>query len=161
MGPLSTEYLWPKVPPYNGHARPWWSKSPSVSTPIKQKNKQGNARGTREVRAQNFLHSFPLSGTPVVLSHWAWILGPAGLRKLRTVSGTLVVWFGRILTVIFLEDFSGHFLPQKSARKGFDETNLRKTNSGGSKIRIRETSVLPRTGPKNCLRSPLRLSPLS
>ena len=31
-------------------ARPWWSKSPSVSTPIKQSTKQGNARGTSEVR---------------------------------------------------------------------------------------------------------------
>ena len=31
-------------------ARPWQSKSPSFSTPVKQSRKQGNARGTSEVR---------------------------------------------------------------------------------------------------------------
>ena len=30
-------------------ARPWYSKSPSVSTPFEQSTKQGNARGTSEV----------------------------------------------------------------------------------------------------------------
>ena len=31
-------------------ARPWSSKNPSVSTPVKQSTKQGNARGTNELR---------------------------------------------------------------------------------------------------------------
>ena len=32
------------------------------------RERKGYKRGT----AQNFLHSFPLSGTPVVQSYWAW-----------------------------------------------------------------------------------------
>ena len=49
---IDTEYDRAKVPPYSGNdpALPWQSKSPSVSTPIKQSTKQGGARGVSEVR---------------------------------------------------------------------------------------------------------------
>ena len=50
--------------------------------------------------------------------------------------------FWRILPGIFLEDFSGHFSRRKNpARKSAKK-------SGGSKIKIREKSVLPKAGPK-------------
>ena len=52
-------------------ARPWSSKSPSVSTPMrKQSTKQGNARGTSEVRrGTSFFFHFdcPVPGRPVIL----------------------------------------------------------------------------------------------
>ena len=36
----------------------------------KTRERKGYNRGT----ARNFLHSFPLSGTPVVQSYWAWMI---------------------------------------------------------------------------------------
>ena len=38
-------------------------------------HKTGERKGYKRGTARNFLHSFPLSGTPVVQSYWAWILG--------------------------------------------------------------------------------------
>ena len=49
----------------------------------------------------------------------------------------------RILPGIFLEDFSGHFSPTKMRRKIWRAKSAKK--SGGSKIKIRERSVLPNT----------------
>ena len=54
--------------------------------------------------------------------------------------------FWRILPGIFLEDFSGHFFPTKMRRKNPARKSAKK--SGGSKIKIREKSVLPKAGPK-------------
>ena len=51
-------------------ALPWKSISPSVSRLcIPSSRCEGFKRGT----TRNFLHLFPLSGTPVVQSCWAWI----------------------------------------------------------------------------------------
>ena len=47
---------------------------------------------------------------------------------------------------IFLQDFSGHFSHKNEERKSCDSKSVQK-RSGGSKRKIREKSVLPRTGP--------------
>ena len=59
--------------------------------------------------------------------------------------GFLLHKFWRILPGIFLEDFSGHFSQQRWGEK-IRRQNPRK-NPGGSKIKIREKSVLPKIGP--------------
>ena len=63
--------------------------------------------------------------------------------------GFLLYKLWRIFPGIFLEDFSGHFFPQKRGEK-IRRQNPRK-KSGGPKIKIREKSVLPKTDPKICL----------
>ena len=56
-------------------ALPWWSKTPFVSTPIKQSTKQGVARGASEVTTQNFLHLFP-GATELISALSEGFLGP-------------------------------------------------------------------------------------
>ena len=72
----------------------------------------------------------------------------------KCVGGFLLYKFWRILPGIFLEDFSGHFFPLKMRRKNPARKSAKK--SGGSKIKIREKSVLPKAGPKNQLLCQLR-----
>ena len=55
----------------DGPALPWKAKGPSVSRLTKLSIKQGGARGASEVRSRTVLHSFPLSGTPVLQSYWS------------------------------------------------------------------------------------------
>ena len=59
--------------------------------------------------------------------------------------GFLLHTFWRILPGIFLEDFSGKFLPTKMRRENPATKSAKK--SGGPKIEIREKSVLPKTDP--------------
>ena len=72
---VDTKYDRAKVPPYNGNDLPPASGSlktlpfPPLLNEVQNKGTQGvHKRGT----AQNFLHQFALSGTPVVQSYWAW-----------------------------------------------------------------------------------------
>ena len=71
MFQLDTKYDRLKVPPYNGNDPPPAPGSPkgllfpSLSNTVENK-------GT----ARNFLHSFPLSGAPVVQSYCAWTNDP-------------------------------------------------------------------------------------
>ena len=58
--------------------------------------------------------------------------------------------FWRIFPGIFLDAFSGHFFPPKMRRKNPARKSAKK--SGGSKIKIREKSVLPKAGPKRFTR---------
>ena len=56
--------------------------------------------------------------------------------------------FWRIFPGIFLEDFSGHFSHKNEEKKTGEKI---REKSGGSKIKIREKSVLPKAGPNyNC-----------
>ena len=64
----------------------------------------------------------------------------------KCVGGFLLYKFWRIFPGIFLEDFSGLFFPTKMRRKNPARKSAKK--SGGSKIKIREKSVLPKAGPK-------------
>ena len=58
--------------------------------------------------------------------------------------------FWRIFPGIFLDDFSGHFsFPTKMRR--INPARKIREKSGGSKIKIREKSVLPKAGPNNTL----------
>ena len=74
---FNTEHDRAKVPPYNGNdpCPPLVSKSPSVSTPIKQSTKQGNARGTSEVRHGTSSIHFPCPA-PRSSSHISGISKP-------------------------------------------------------------------------------------
>ena len=69
-------------------------------------------------------------------------LGPAPAEMCQ---GFLLYKLWRILPGIFLEDFSGHFFPHKKREKHSATKSANK--SGGSKIRIRENSALPKTDP--------------
>ena len=73
------------------------------------------------------------------------VFAPAILQK--CVGGFLLYKFCRIIAGIFLEDFSGHFFPQKWGEKIRRENPRKK--SGGSKIKIHEKSVLPKPDPKS------------
>ena len=70
-------------------------------------------------------------------------VAPANLQK--CVGGFWLYKFWRIFPGIFLEDFSGHLFPQKMKKKNPARKSAKK--SGGSKIKIREKSVLPKAGP--------------
>ena len=58
---------------------------PPLLNNVQTRERKGYRRGT----ARNFLHSFPLSGTPVVQSYWAWSLW--GRRKNLGNSGQVGV----------------------------------------------------------------------
>ena len=73
------------------------------------------------------------------------VVAPADLQK--CVGGFLLHKIWRIFPGIFLEDFSGHFFPTKMRRKNPARKSAKK--SGGSKIKIREKSVLPKAGPNS------------
>ena len=85
---------------------------------------------------------------------------PIALGNLqKCVGGFLLYKFWRILPGIFLEDFSGHFYPQKMRRKNPAGKSAKK--SGGSKIKIREKSVLPKAGPKKSPRFTYAISQIA
>ena len=70
---LDTEYDRAKVPQYNGSDpvplevdKPFWFH------PYQTKYKTRGRKGCEQAMTRNFLHSFPLSCTPVVQSYWAW-----------------------------------------------------------------------------------------
>ena len=75
---------------------------------------------------------------------WVDCVALGNLQK--CVGGFLLYKFWRIFPGIFLEDFSGHFFPQKMRRKNPARKSAKKF--GGPKIKIREKSVLPKAGPK-------------
>ena len=52
---------------------------------LQNKGRKGYERGT----ARNFLHSFPLSGTPVVQSYWAWKLIGKSIWNLKSAMGKI------------------------------------------------------------------------
>ena len=68
-------------------ALPWWSKSPSVSTPVEQSRKQGDARGASEVRrgtSSNHFHCpVPRSSSHIGLNFQRFRKGVGG-RGLAT-----------------------------------------------------------------------------
>ena len=70
-------------------------------------------------------------------------LGPAPLQK--CVGDFCCINFGGFCRGFSWRIISGHFFPQKMRRK-HQATESAKT-SGGSKLKIREKSVLPSTGP--------------
>ena len=73
-------------------------------------------------------------------------VAPANLQK--CVGGFLLYKCWRIFLGIFLEDFFWALFPTKMRRKNPARKSAKK--SGGSKIKIREKSVLPKAGPNNC-----------
>ena len=87
---LDTEYDQAKVPPYNGNdpqPSPGESKSPSAFTPLViTKYKTRGRKRYKQGTTRNFLHSFPLSGTPVVQSYWAW--NCSGAKKITKENNT-------------------------------------------------------------------------
>ena len=69
---LDTEYDRAKVPPHNGNSLKAPLLQPLLNN-VQSRERKGYRRGT----ARNFLHSFSLSGTPVVQSYWAWNVPPS------------------------------------------------------------------------------------
>ena len=75
MSFLDAEYDRAKVPPHNGNdpRSPLVVSKPFCFQPFFSKVQERERKGYKRGTARNILHSFPLSGTAVVQSHWAWV----------------------------------------------------------------------------------------
>ena len=114
---------------------------------VKQSTKQGNARGASEVRC----------GTSSIHFHCLapWSSNHIGLRKMHFLPRPICRNVLEDFCCTNLEDFPGDFpggffffwalFPTKMRRENPARKSAKK--SGGSKIKIREKSVLPKAGP--------------
>ena len=75
---MATDYDRAKVPPYNGNdppPAPGNLKRSLFPTLLNETQNKRERKGYERGAARHFLQSFPLSGSPVVQSYWAWSPG--------------------------------------------------------------------------------------